>query len=84
MENNSKIIPSICTTDTQGNVLSITRVFSSEKQHPYSEIEWSYRTSEITGGKGQVIFRQDNIEVPTKFSDLAVKILASKYFHGDI
>lgn len=29
-------------------------------------------------------FKQDNIEVPTKFSDLAAKILTSKYFYGDI
>jgi len=84
MENNNKIISPIHTSDTPRKALSLPRVFSSEKQHPYSEIESSYRTSEITSDKGQVFFKQDNIEVPTKFSDLALKILASKYFYGDI
>lgn len=64
--------------------LNIPRTFSSETVHPYDDIEWSYRTAEITDDKGKAIFKQDNIEVPTAFSDLAAKILSSKYFYGDI
>ena len=60
------------------------RVFSSAEIHPYDQIEWSSRTAEITDEKGQAIFKQENIEVPADFSDLATKILASKYFYGDI
>jgi ribonucleoside-diphosphate reductase alpha chain len=60
------------------------RVFSSPKVSPFEEIEWSYRTAEITDEKGKPIFRQEHIEVPAAFSDLATKILASKYFYGDI
>ncbi|MFP4541300.1 MAG: vitamin B12-dependent ribonucleotide reductase, partial [Opitutales bacterium] len=60
------------------------RVFSRCDVHPYDEVEWSYRTAEITGERGEAIFRQENIEVPAAFSDLATKILASKYFYGDI
>ena len=64
--------------------LSIERTFSSDEVHPYDEITWTYRTAEITDDKGAAIFKQENIEVPEAFSDLATKILASKYFYGDI
>ena len=67
-----------------GHFLVIDRTFSSETVHPYDEIKWSYRTAEITDDKGQAIFKQENIEVPEAFSDLATKILSSKYFYGDI
>lgn len=63
--------------------LDIPRTFAAEALHPYDEIEWSKRTAEISDDTGQVIFKQDNIEVPVAFSDLATKILASKYFYGD-
>ena len=66
------------------NFLSIPRTFSSDTVHPYDDIEWSYRTAEITDDKGNAIFKQENIEVPAAFSDLAAKILSSKYFYGDI
>jgi ribonucleoside-diphosphate reductase alpha chain len=71
-------------TETPKNFLSIDRTFSSENVHPYDEITWSYRTAEITDDKGKAIFKQEDIEVPEAFSDLATKILASKYFYGDI
>ena len=64
--------------------LDIPRTFSSDNIHPYEAIEWSTRSAEITDDKGQTIFKQDNIEVPAAFSDLATKILSSKYFYGDI
>lgn len=58
--------------------------FANPDVHPYDEIEWEMRSAEITDEKGKAIFRQDNIEVPKAFSELATKILASKYFYGDI
>ncbi len=69
---------------TPEKALPIERSFSSATVHPYDEIAWSYRTAEITDDKGKAIFKQENIEVPEAFSDLATKILASKYFYGDI
>jgi len=72
------------TPQTAGQPLSVTRVFSNSDVHPYDELTWTYRTAEITDEKGGVIFKQENIEVPEVFSDLATKILASKYFYGDI
>jgi len=71
-------------SDSPKTSLSIERVFSQSEVHPYDELNWTYRTAEITDEKGKAIFRQENIEVPEAFSDLATKILASKYFYGDI
>ncbi|MGH9730382.1 MAG: vitamin B12-dependent ribonucleotide reductase, partial [Candidatus Acidiferrales bacterium] len=45
-------------------------------------VEWERRTAQIGNEKGQVIFRQDNIEVPKSWSQTATNIVASKYFHG--
>lgn len=64
--------------------LDIPRTFAAETLHPYDEIEWSKRTAQISDDTGTVIFQQDRIEVPTTFSDLATKIIASKYFYGDL
>jgi ribonucleoside-diphosphate reductase alpha chain len=51
---------------------------------PFEEIEWERRKASITDENGKAIFEQDDIEVPKAFSELATKILASKYFYGDI
>ncbi|MCC5833984.1 MAG: vitamin B12-dependent ribonucleotide reductase [Opitutales bacterium] len=77
---NSSEVP----TQTPRRGLNIPRVFSSPDRHPYEEVVWEKRSAEITDDKGKAIFKQDNIEVPSFFSDLATKILASKYFYGDI
>lgn len=72
-------------TATQRNAsYALERVFTSEEIHPYDAIEWSYRSAQISDEKGTPIFKQENLEVPKGFSDLATKILASKYFYGDI
>lgn len=64
--------------------IKLQRTFSVENLHPYDDVNWQKRTAEILGDNGKVLFRQDNIEVPEYFSELATKILASKYFFGDI
>ena len=43
---------------------------------------WQRRTAQIGNEKGQVIFRQENVEVPESWSQTATNIVASKYFHG--
>jgi ribonucleoside-diphosphate reductase alpha chain len=72
------------TAQNPGNFLKIDRTFSRSDLHPYDEMKWSLRSAEITDDKGKAIFKQDDIEVPAAFSDLATKILSSKYFYGDI
>src|SRR4030043_525302 len=68
-------------SETMG--LKVEQFFSTPGTHPFDELEWETRSAKITGDDGQAIFEQDNIEVPTCWSQLATKVVASKYFYGD-
>src|SRR3989338_959859 len=48
--------------------------------HPYDNIEWDKRTAKITKGDGTVVFEQNNVEVPSFWTQTATDIVASKYF----
>ena len=61
----------------------VPRVFSQQGVSPYNEITWTKRTAEITGDDGKVIFRQTDVEVPYGWSELATKVVVSKYFFGE-
>src|SRR4051812_27154828 len=63
--------------------LSISRVFSNARIKPFDQIEWDKRTAEITDDNGKVIFKQENVEVPKSWSQLATKVVVSKYFYGE-
>jgi ribonucleoside-diphosphate reductase alpha chain len=62
--------------------LDFERRFTDGKVSPFDAVEWERRTAQIGNDKGQVIFRQDNVEVPKSWSMTATNIVASKYFHG--
>src|SRR5256885_1200736 len=64
--------------------LHFERVFSDPAVKPFGQMEWEHRTAEITDDSGQIIFKQENVEVPKNWSALATKIAVSKYFYGDI
>jgi ribonucleoside-diphosphate reductase alpha chain len=63
--------------------LRIEHFFSTPGVHPFEQLEWETRSAKITDDNEQVIFEQDNIEVPISWSQLATKVVASKYFYGD-
>jgi ribonucleoside-diphosphate reductase alpha chain len=60
------------------------RVFSDPKVKPFDQVEWERRTAEITDDSEKVIFKQENVEVPKSWSQLATKVVVSKYFYGEI
>jgi ribonucleoside-diphosphate reductase alpha chain len=64
--------------------LNIEHFFSKPGVHPFEELEWEKRTAKISSDSGEAIFEQDNIEVPMGWSQLATKVVASKYFYGDL
>jgi len=68
----------------QSRGLTIEQFFSTPGVHPFGQIEWERRKAVITGDDGQAIFQQDDIEVPVSWSQLATKVVASKYFYGDL
>src|SRR6476661_3212598 len=71
-------------TGAQRAGLRFKRVFSDAKCAPFEEVQWERRTAEITDDSGKIIFKQEDIEVPASWSELATKIAVSKYFYGDI
>jgi ribonucleoside-diphosphate reductase alpha chain len=64
--------------------LSFRRFFTKPGVSPYGELEWDLRLAQITDGQGNVIFEQEDVEVPKDWSMTATNIVASKYLHGKV
>src|SRR5664279_5559237 len=64
--------------------LTFSRRFTRDGVSPYDEVQWERRTASITDTKGNTIFEQKNVEVPTDWSMTATNIVASKYLHGKL
>ena len=60
--------------------MRIERVFTTAGGSPYDGIGFRTATSEIRNPDGSVVFRLDEIEVPSAWSQVAVDVLAQKYF----
>ena len=61
---------------------SFERYFSCQDKDPFELVDWKKRSALIGNEKGQVIFQQNNVEAPSFWSDMAVMVVASKYFRG--
>ncbi len=70
--------------EPKSGCLRIEHFFSTPGVHPFEQLEWENCSVKITGDDGQAIFEQDDIEVPVSWSHLATKVVASKYFYGDV
>ena len=68
----------------QSHKLHISRFFTKDGTHPYDEIAWERRSAKITSADGAVIFQQDDVEVPSFWSQSATDIVAEKYFAGHL
>jgi ribonucleoside-diphosphate reductase alpha chain len=60
--------------------MRIERRNTTSGQSPYAGIDFRLTTSEIRNPDGSVVFRLDNVEVPTAWSQVASDVLAQKYF----
>jgi ribonucleoside-diphosphate reductase alpha chain len=60
--------------------MRIERRYTKDGQSPYAEIEFRLTTSEIRNPDGSVVFHADDVEVPTRWSQVASDVLAQKYF----
>jgi ribonucleoside-diphosphate reductase alpha chain len=72
------------TTSESSGGLEFSRHFTREGVSPYTQVEWEIRSAVITNEKGEVIFRQEGVEVPKSWSQTATNIVVSKYFHGQL
>ena len=59
--------------------LTFTPHFTTPGVHPYDVLEWERRDAVIYNEKGDVIFKQEQVEVPANWTQLATDIAASKY-----
>ncbi|MHA2090551.1 MAG: vitamin B12-dependent ribonucleotide reductase [Candidatus Kariarchaeaceae archaeon] len=71
-------------TSDPKNGLVFTRYFSKEEAHPYDTVKWGYRDVQVTSADGKIIFEQKNVEFPEHWTQNAVQIVTSKYFHGQL
>lgn len=60
--------------------MRISRRFTGENSSPYASIKFRQATSEIRNPDGSVVFKLDNIDVPSDWSQVACDIIAQKYF----
>jgi ribonucleoside-diphosphate reductase alpha chain len=64
--------------------LTIEPFFTQDKIHPFEKINWTLRTASILNENGDVIFEQKDIEFPESWTQTAVNVVSSKYFHGKL
>ncbi|GAB4338623.1 MAG: vitamin B12-dependent ribonucleotide reductase [Calditrichia bacterium] len=64
--------------------MTFEHYFSKPNKHPFDEIDWELREASITNEKGEVFFKQSDVEVPSFWSQLATNVVVSKYFHGAV
>jgi ribonucleoside-diphosphate reductase alpha chain len=67
-----------------GKGLRFERYFTPPGSHAYDLLDWERRTAAITSEKGALIFEQKDVEVPTSWSQLAINVVAQKYFRGHL
>jgi ribonucleoside-diphosphate reductase alpha chain len=60
--------------------MQITRRFTREGQDPFAGIPFAPRTSRIVNPNGTVVFEMKDVMAPASWSQVAVDILAQKYF----
>ncbi|MCP3969021.1 MAG: vitamin B12-dependent ribonucleotide reductase [Rhodobacteraceae bacterium] len=60
--------------------MQIPRKFTKAGQDAYTDIKFTLTSSEIRNPDGTVVFKNDDIEVPAAWSQVAGDVLAQKYF----
>ena len=60
--------------------MKIERNFTTAGQDAYAEVEFRETTSEIRNPDGTIVFKLDNCEIPSKWSQVASDVIAQKYF----
>ena len=60
--------------------LPVQRRFTRAGKSPYAAISFRLASSEIRKPDGSIVFRLDQVEVPAAWSQVAIDVLAQKYF----
>jgi ribonucleoside-diphosphate reductase alpha chain len=60
--------------------MKIERLYTNAGANPLSSFEFISRTSEIKNTDGSLVFKMDDVKVPSSWSQVATDIIAQKYF----
>src|SRR5688572_33466512 len=64
--------------------LEFPRFFTLPGVDPFDEVTWEHRAAVIGNERGEVVFEQRDVEIPSFWSQQATNIVVSKYFRGQI
>ena len=64
--------------------LEFPRFFTLPGVDPFDEVTWDHRAAVIGNERGEVVFEQRDVEIPSFWSQQATNIVVSKYFRGQI
>src|SRR3989440_1312952 len=67
-----------------GAGLEFPRFFTMPGIDPFDEVTWEQRSAVIGNERGEVVFEQRDVEIPSFWSQQATNIVVSKYFRGQI
>src|SRR5262245_63894560 len=67
-----------------GAGLEFLRFFTLPGVDPFDEVTWEQRSAVIGNERGEMVFEQRDVEIPTFWSQQATNIVVSKYFRGQI
>ena len=60
--------------------MHINRFFTKAGEDPLSSFNFEKRTSEIKNPDGSIVFKMDDVTIPSQWSQVATDIIAQKYF----
>ncbi len=60
--------------------MKIERTFTKASDDAYGSLDFTSTSSEIRNPDGTIVFKLDNVEVPTSWSQVASDVIAQKYF----
>ncbi|MEZ4386782.1 MAG: vitamin B12-dependent ribonucleotide reductase [Candidatus Krumholzibacteriia bacterium] len=62
--------------------LGFERRYTTAGHDPFDKVKWELRSATIASGSGEILFQQDNVEIPASWSQMATNVVVSKYFRG--
>ncbi|HOX25432.1 MAG TPA: vitamin B12-dependent ribonucleotide reductase [Candidatus Krumholzibacteria bacterium] len=64
--------------------LPMPRRYTTAGHDPFDRVKWELRSASIVSNRGEVIFQQDDVEIPAGWSQMATNVVVSKYFRGGL
>jgi ribonucleoside-diphosphate reductase alpha chain len=64
--------------------LKMPRRYTKAGQGVYNTVTWDRRDAVISNERGEKVFEQKDVEIPSSWTQLATNVVVSKYFRGHI